>query len=117
MSMRDESALRHMLAHCEEAMAFVSGRSRTDLDDDRLLALALVQLAQIVGEAAARVSEAEREATPKIPWTEIVALRNRLIHGYDTIDYDILWAILVADFPQLGTDLTRRLQALDGNGD
>src|SRR5207302_964406 len=76
-----------------------------DLDQDRVLSLALVQLCQILGEAASRVSAPRRQQHPEVPWTQITALRNRLIHGYDTIDLDILWQILTGDLPPLITAL------------
>ena len=55
----------------------------------------------ILGEAASRVRRAPPERHPDIPWEQIVALRNRLIHGYDVIDYDILWKIITSDLPPL----------------
>lgn len=63
--------------------------------------LALLQLLQIVGEAAGRVSAEMRGNHPEIPWRQIVALRNRLLHGYDTIDSEILWHVLRDDVPLL----------------
>jgi uncharacterized protein with HEPN domain len=93
--------LRHMLDHAREAVALAEGKVRQDLDDDRLLELALVRLLEIVGEAASRVPKEECVRYPEIPWPEIVGLRNRLIHGYDAVDLDILWQIIVNDLPPL----------------
>ena len=78
-----------------------SGRSRQDLDADRQFNLALVRLLEVVGEAAARVSEERRVAHPDIPWRDVVGLRNRLIHGYDEVDFDVLWSIVERDLPPL----------------
>ena len=83
------------------------GKARADLNSDRQLNLALVRLLEIVGEAAARVPVEEREKCPQIPWLDIVGLRNRLIHGYDSVDFDILWQIVQDDLPRL-------IQALEG---
>jgi len=108
MSRHDETVrIRHMLAHVREAAELVAGRSRIDLDTDRVLGLALVRLLEIVGEAAGRVSPHVRAKHPEIPWPEIVGLRNRLIHGYDSVDMDILWEILVHDLPPLAEDLAQ----------
>lgn len=93
--------LRHMLDHAREVVAMIDGKSRTDLDKDRKLNLSLVRLLEIVGEAAARTPEDERSLHPAIPWTSIVSLRNRLIHGYDSVDFDILWNIVTNDLPPL----------------
>jgi uncharacterized protein with HEPN domain len=97
--------LRHMLDHAREAVALAEVKTRQNLDDDRLLELALVRLLEIVGEAASRVPEEERVKYPEIPWPQIVGLRNRLIHGYDAVDLDILWQIIVHDLPPLATAL------------
>ncbi len=94
-----------MLDHAREAMALVQGKTRTDLDTDRLLNLALVRLLEIIGEAANRISEEEQARHAEIPWPQIVSLRNRLIHGYDSVDFDILWQIVVEDLPPLITSL------------
>ena len=73
------------------------GAVAADLDADRLLALALVRLLEIIGEAAARVPAEERARRPGVPWSSIVSLRNRLIHGYDDIDHDIVWKVVTTD--------------------
>ena len=93
--------LRHMMDHAIEAVAMAQGRHRQDLDADRQLNLSLVRLLEIVGEAAARVSANTQQQCPTIPWPEVVGLRNRLIHGYDSVDFDILWTILTEDLPPL----------------
>lgn len=85
----------------------VHGRKRADLDQDRLLNLALVRLLEIIGEAANRVPEEQRAELPQIPWPQIVSLRNRLIHGYDEVDFDILWQMVVHDLPPLIEALER----------
>ena len=79
----------------------VAGTRREDLDADRKLNLALVRLLEIIGEAASRTPADERARDPQIPWAQIVGLRNRLIHGYDSIDFDILWQIVTSDLTAL----------------
>jgi uncharacterized protein with HEPN domain len=93
--------LRHMLDHAREAVAMVYGKTRRHLDTDRKLNLALVRLLEIVGGAANRTPQDERARYPRIPWPRIVGLRNRLIHGYDSVDFDILWEIVKRDLPAL----------------
>jgi uncharacterized protein with HEPN domain len=105
---KDAASLRHMLDHSREALALVKNKRRGDLDDDRVLSLALVRLLEIIGEAASRVSETIRNRYPEIPWSQIISLRNRLIHGYDSVDMDILWEILEKDI----SPLVRQLQKI-----
>jgi uncharacterized protein with HEPN domain len=86
--------MRQMLDHAREASLLAVGRSRADLDGDRLYLLALTRLLEILGEAAARVSQGTRDRHPDIAWKQIVGLRNRLIHGYDQVDCDVVWSIV-----------------------
>lgn len=103
----DRATLLHMLEHAREAVGMAEGRKRADLDADRMLELALTRLVEIVGEAATRLSAEAREVRPGVPWREIVAMRNRLIHGYDAIDRDILWEVVARDLPALVAELER----------
>jgi uncharacterized protein with HEPN domain len=61
----------------------------------------LVRLLEIIGEAATRLSPETRDDEPQIPWAQIISLRNRLIHGYDSVDLAIVWAIIADDIPGL----------------
>ncbi len=97
----DTVSIRHMFDHAVEAVEMARGRSRADLDRDRQLNLALVRLVEIIGEAAKRVGPATCEAHPQIPWTQIIGTRNRLIHGYDRVNFDILWRIVSGELPSL----------------
>lgn len=107
----DGVRLRHMLDHAAEATSLARGKTRRDLGEDRMLELSLVRLLEVVGEAAARVSDETREQFSGIPWKSIVGLRNRLIHGYDAVDLDVLWDIVQRDLPPLIRQLR---QGLDG---
>ena len=98
---------RHMLNHAREAVTMAAGKTREDLDTDRKLNLALVRLLEIVGEAANRTLPDERLQYPQIPWTQIIGLRNRLIHGYESVDFDLLWRVVNHDLPSLLTELEK----------
>jgi len=103
----DSVSLRHMLDHAREAVALLQGKTRADVKSTRLLELGLVRLVEIIGEAASRVSKEERARYPKIPWDDVVGMRNKLIHGYDRVDLDILWDTVADDLPRLIEELER----------
>lgn len=108
MTRRDDAiTLRQMLEYAKEAIALTTGKSRTDVESDRVLCLATVRLLEIIGEAAGRVSKETQCKNPQIPWGEIVGLRNRLIHGYDSVDIRVVWEILVSDLPDLVKELEK----------
>lgn len=90
-----------MLDHAREAVEMAQGCTLEDLHARRQLNLALVRLVEIIGEAANRVSESTRTSHPDIPWREIIAMRNRVIHGYDSIDFKVLWDVIQFDLPPL----------------
>lgn len=90
-----------MLDHAVEAVELARDRTREDLGRERMLNVPPTRPIEVMGEAAARVSADGRERTPKIPWTEIVSLRNRIVHGYDNVNFDILWTIVKHDLSPL----------------
>ena len=77
------------------------GRSRTDLDSDRMLLFAVVRAIEVVGEAASKLSEEFRAAHPGIPWRAIVGMRNRLIHAYFDIDTETVWETTTQELPPI----------------
>jgi len=111
MSRHDDlMRIRHMHDHAREALSLIHGITRDDLKSNRLLQLGLTRLVEILGEAAARVSKEGRAAYPTIPWQVVVGMRNRLIHGYDSIDLDVLWDTVADDLPGLSWELERVLE-------
>ena len=94
-------AILHMRDHAREAIELTQDRTRADLDSDRLLNLALVRLVEVIGEAATRVPPEIRNRYPDVPWRHTTRLRNLLIHGYDIVDFDILWRIVRNNLPPL----------------
>lgn len=98
---KDVVRLQHMRDYASEAVEMGGAVKREELDSHRMLNLALVRLLEVIGEAAAKVTEETRNAHPDLPWSQMTGLRNRLIHGYDAVDFDILWDILKYDLPPL----------------
>jgi len=88
-----------------EALSFVKGKERKDLDGTRILALSLVKCVEIIGEAASKITEQYRKSHPEVPWALIVATRNRLIHGYFDIDLDQVWDTVTRNLPELVSSL------------
>ena len=77
------------------------GRSRADLDTDRILLFAVVRAIKVVGEAASKLPEEFRAAHPGIPWRAIVGMRNRLIHAYFDIDTETVWETTTQELPPI----------------
>ena len=109
MQKSDLVRLRHMLDAACEAASFVVGRTREDLDTDRMLVLSLVKSIEIIGEAASRVSAECKAELPAIQWQDIISMRNRLIHAYFDIDLDIVWSSGTEEMPVLIVALAEAL--------
>ncbi|PWH18803.1 MAG: hypothetical protein DDG59_05190 [Anaerolineae bacterium] len=98
-----------MLEYARKARNIAMGRRREDLDRDEVLQLALTRAVEVIGEAAGRISDATRNQHSEIPWRDIVGMRNRLIHGYDAVDANLLWDTVTVDLPPLIEALERIL--------
>jgi uncharacterized protein with HEPN domain len=97
----DALRLSHIRDYAREAVALLHGRDRSDLDVDRLLQLAMAELLRIISEAARHVTQPGRTAHSAVPWTEIVALSDR-VQDYDfRIDNDFVWRTARYDLPVL----------------
>jgi uncharacterized protein with HEPN domain len=105
----DAIRLRHMLDAAREALSFVAGKRRAELDVHRMLALSLVKSIEIIGEAANRVSLDCRARCNEIPRSDIIAMRNRLIHAYFDINLDIVWQTVTQELPSLVVELEKAL--------
>lgn len=97
--------LQHMLEAAKEAVSFSSNKTKEDFDKDRMLILSIIKSIEIIGEAASRVTKEAQDMHPEIPWKDIVAMRNRLIHVYFDIDIDRVWDTISDDLPPLITVL------------
>ena len=101
--------LLHMRDFVADAREMSAGKTSVDFDDDRVFALAITRLVELIGEAATRVPVGMRGSFPQIPWSEMIGMRNRLIHAYDLIDPDVLWGTILRDLPGLLTCLERAI--------
>jgi uncharacterized protein with HEPN domain len=91
---RDVARLLHTREAAEKAIEYTAGRDRSILDSDEMRTLAVVPLIETIGETARAVSDATRTQFPEIPCRQIVGTRDRLIHGCEEVDLDILWTIV-----------------------
>ena len=117
MLRNDAIRLRHMLDAAQEAIAFARGRTRSDLNDSRMLVLSLVKAIEIIGEAAFRISPATRAELQDIPWDAIIGMRHRLVHAYFDINLDILWRTVTDELPDLIDVLIPHLAEHDNMSD
>lgn len=104
---RDPQFLLDMLQSAQLAVRYVVGSSETDFLADVQLQDAVIRRILIVAEAARRVSETTRQATPQIPWVDINGMRNRLVHEYGDVDLTIVWYAVRSSLPRLIAELEK----------
>jgi uncharacterized protein with HEPN domain len=80
---------------CDAIAEFVAGKDFSAYESDRLLRSAVERQFEIIGEALNKAGAVEMSLTTQIPeFHRIIGLRNRLIHGYDNVDDEILWDVV-----------------------
>ena len=103
--------LRHMRDAATAAVTFAAGKSRSHLESDLMVQFAIVRALEIIGEAAASLPEETRATHSSIPWSNMIGMRNRLIHGYFDVDLDIIWSTVTYHLPPLIAALDRLIPA------
>jgi uncharacterized protein with HEPN domain len=110
---RDAASLGDILLAARKIGQFVAGVNRdTFLLDERVRSAVSHQLI-IIGESARRLSDEFREAHPEIPWSEIVGMRNVLVHMCERVDDEELWRTVASDLPRLAQQVQVALDALE----
>lgn len=105
------------LGHLADSIAAIEGYitgGRDAFMTIRLIQDAVIRNFEIIGEAASRLSP-ELRGRPGAPWGKIIAFRNRLIHGYWSVDMPLVWDVIVNDLPILKAEVDRLLTEIAGD--
>ena len=70
---------------------FIAGVDFRTFEESELLRSAVVQKLSVIGEAAARVSDELRARHPEVPWPQLIAFRNILVHAYFGMEWELVW--------------------------
>jgi len=104
---RDDAYLYDMLDSAQAILGYMAGKTWDEFSKDALLQDAVVRRLEIIGEAAGRVSAETQKKHSQFPWMAMRGTRNRVIHGYDTVQLDIIWDIVRDDLPGLVIELRK----------
>lgn len=80
---------------------YTKGLSFVNFSNDKKTIDAVVRNLEIIGEAARNIGEGFTESHSELPWSEMVGMRNKVIHEYIAVDVEILWKTLKEDLPKL----------------
>ena len=93
--------LDDMIAFAEKVLSYTDGLDQSEFESSPKTYDATLRNLELIGEAATRIPQEVRDGAPQIPWRQIIATRNRLIHAYLGIDNDTLWSIIQDDMAGL----------------
>jgi uncharacterized protein with HEPN domain len=110
---RDQLLLGEMIEAAERAHQLTEGVTIEELRTDRLRRESLLWNFTVLGEAAAQLSDDLKDRFPKVQWQQPARLRNRIVHGYWSIDMDVLHTTATDQLPTFAADLRTVLHALN----
>jgi uncharacterized protein with HEPN domain len=84
-----------------KAESLIEGVSFSQFEADYRINFAVVRALEIIGEATKRLPEDLRQSYPDIPWKGMAGMRDRIIHGYDNVDLEIVWDVVKRDIPRI----------------
>ena len=105
MQRDDAATLLDILRAARLALEFRGRTDRTSFLADLKTQAAVLHELLVLGEAAKRLSTRFREEHPDVPWKAIAGMRDRLLHGYDSVDLELVWKTVDEDLPALITRL------------
>jgi len=99
-----------MVESVDKALRYVSGLDFQDFLQDTKTQDAVVRNLEVLGEAAKCIPADVQQKNPGIPWAQIIGMRDRLIHGYFSVDPAIVWEIVTKELPELKEELEKLLE-------
>ena len=105
--------VKDMISAIESIEGFVKGTAPDNLAGDDKTSSAVIRKFEIIGEAAKHIPSDLKGQYPEIPWKKIVGMRDRMIHAYFGIDYELVWQVITAELPPLKSALRQMLLELE----
>ncbi|MES2426747.1 MAG: DUF86 domain-containing protein [Bacteroidota bacterium] len=113
MSKREpDNLLQDILQSAENILTYTRGITYDDFVSNQMMIDAVIRNFEIIGEAANRLPNEYKDQCPQIDWFKIRGLRNRIVHNYFGIDYDIIWLTKENYLPELISDVQDLLKKL-----
>jgi len=102
--------IRHILDEIKYINGQVKGLDKGEFSQDETLKRAFVRSLEIIGEASKKISVELKQKYSHIDWRAMAGMRDKLIHNYFGIDYDIVWDVAINKVPELHRELEQILK-------
>ena len=103
--MKDKATVKRMIYYADKILGYTRGENAETVSEDAVLAEACVFNLSQIGELAHKVSRKCQERYTHIPWRNLYALRNKIVHEYDGLALTLVWEIIFEDIPRIREDL------------
>lgn len=110
MSFEPLEYLRHIVAEADYLAEQTAAISKEEFVENETLRRAFVRSLEVIGEAAKKLPDEFRTRHPQVEWRAMAGMRDRLIHGYIGIDYDLVWEVATQKVPELKREVWRILR-------
>ena len=98
---KDIDYLRDIVEYAERSISFCAALDLASFEKDTKTFFAVAYCIQTIGEASTHVSPETKQKLKHIPWKEMKAMRNILVHAYHNADYEVIWSTVTEDLPAL----------------
>ena len=115
MSFSNTDLLRHVLDEAEFIIQNLDGLSVEKLGNDPILQRAFIRSFQVIGETSKTVQEGFRLKYPQLEWRNMARMRDRLIHHYFDVDFQVLYDTCIIDIPELAFTIKAIILLEDGD--
>jgi uncharacterized protein with HEPN domain len=105
--------LKHILIEADYIVQSSENKGFDDLMNDATWQRAVVRSLEIIGEAAKKIDEDFRLTYPQVEWRSLARMRDKLIHHYFGVDYEIVWNILINKIPDLQASVSLIIDSLE----
>jgi uncharacterized protein with HEPN domain len=114
---KDRVIIQKMMGYCATIMKHCKNMNYEDFIANEILSLGCSMAIQQIGELSKKMSEGFKEQYSHIPWIRIRATRNVIVHGYETLDWPLVWETIKERIPQLYEQLDKILKESESKGD
>ncbi|MCS7164255.1 MAG: DUF86 domain-containing protein [Thermodesulfovibrio sp.] len=107
--------IKDIIEYMERAQKYLENLNFEEFLSDNKTCDAVIRCIEVIGEAAKKIPDELRKKYTSIPWRDIAGMRDRLIHGYFTVDLEAVWLVVKEDIPKLKPEILKVLEELSKN--